>query len=82
MNPTLRKIAFILYQPYKWLFLIPFILLMTFFFGIAAVIFSSLFNPRVGSYIGGVIWSRLNAFITPMFVRVEGKKISSKKHPM
>jgi 1-acyl-sn-glycerol-3-phosphate acyltransferase len=47
---------------------------MTFFFGIAAVIFSSLFNPRVGSYIGGVIWSRLNAFITLMFVRVEGKK--------
>jgi 1-acyl-sn-glycerol-3-phosphate acyltransferase len=74
MTSTSRKLAFFLYQPYKWLFLIPFIFLDTFFFGIAAVVFSSLFNPRIGGYFGGVIWSRLNAFITPMIVRVEGKK--------
>ncbi|MBP1668682.1 MAG: plsC [Bacteroidetes bacterium] len=74
MKRSLRKFNFYLYQPYKWLFLIPFILLMTFFFGIAAMVFSTLFNPRVGSFIGGVVWSRFNAFITPMFVRVEGRQ--------
>ena len=74
MKRLLRKFIFYLYQPYKWLFLIPFILLMTFFFGIAAMVFSTLFNPRVGSFIGGVVWSRFNAFITPMFVRVEGRQ--------
>ena len=74
MKRSLRKFNFYLYQPYKWLFLIPFILLMTFFFGIAAMVFSTLFNPRIGSFIGGVVWSRFNAFITPMFVRVEGRQ--------
>lgn len=74
MKRSLRKFIFYLYQPYKWLFLIPFILLMTFFFGIAAMVFSTLFNPRIGSFIGGVVWSRFNAFITPMFVRVEGRQ--------
>ena len=79
MKAAFRKFTFYLYQPYKWLFLIPFILLTTFFFGIAAVVFSALFNPRIGSYIGGVVWSRFNAFITPMFVHVEGRQNIQKK---
>jgi len=79
MNPSLRKFLFWLYQPYKWIFLIPFILLMTFFFGIAAMVFSTLFNPRIGSFIGGVVWSRFNALITPMFVRVEGRQNIQKR---
>jgi len=74
MKPALHKFTFLLYQPYKWLFLIPFLLLTTFFFGIAAVVFSTLFNQRVGSYIGGVIWSRFSAFMTPMIVKVEGRQ--------
>jgi 1-acyl-sn-glycerol-3-phosphate acyltransferase len=73
MKAVLRKIAVLLYQPYKWLFLIPFMFVTTFFFGIAAVVFSLLINARIGSYIGGVLWSRFNAFITPMLVRVEGR---------
>jgi 1-acyl-sn-glycerol-3-phosphate acyltransferase len=39
-----------------------------------AVIVSTLVNQKVGSYIGGVIWARVNAFLTPMFVRVSGKE--------
>ncbi len=39
-----------------------------------AVIFSSLVNQRFGSYFGGVIWSRLNAFFTPMLVKVTGRE--------
>jgi len=69
-----RKILYIVYQPYKWLFFIPFLAINTLLFGIIAVVVSSLINQRIGSYFGGVIWSRLNAFFTPMFVNVKGKE--------
>ncbi len=69
-----RKILYILYQPYKWLFFIPFLAVNTMLFGIIALIVSSLVNQRIGSYFGGVIWSRLNVFLTPMFVSVTGKE--------
>ncbi len=39
-----------------------------------AVILSSLVNERIGSYYGGVIWSRFNSILIPMFVSVEGKE--------
>lgn len=71
---AMRKFLIILYQPYKWLIFLPFLAINTLFFGVLAVIISSLINQRVGSYWGGVVWSRLNSFMTPMFVRVEGKK--------
>ncbi len=69
----MRRLLFILYQPYKWLFFLPFLFVNTIIFGILAFIVSTLFNQRVGSYIGGVIWSRLNSFLTPMFAKVEGR---------
>lgn len=69
----MRRLALILYQPYKWLFFFPFLFVNTILFGILAVIVSTIFNQKVGSYIGGVIWSRLNSFLTPMFAKVEGR---------
>lgn len=69
-----NKLLYILYQPYKWLFFIPFLLINTVIFGIIAVIVSTLINQRVGSYFGGVVWSRVNGFFTPMFVRVKGRE--------
>ncbi len=63
-----------LYQPYKWLFFLPFLTINTIFFGIVAVLVSSLINQRIGSFFGGVIWSRLNAWLTPMFVNVSGRE--------
>jgi len=68
-----NKFLYAIYQPYKWLLLIPFLAVNTLIFGIIAVLFSSLVNQRIGSYFGGVIWSRINAFVTPMFVRVSGR---------
>lgn len=70
----LKKLLIVLYQPYKWLVLIPLMFVNTLFFGVVAVIVSALVNPRVGSYWGGVVWSRFNAFITPMFVKVKGQE--------
>jgi 1-acyl-sn-glycerol-3-phosphate acyltransferase len=71
---TSRIFLFIIYQPYKWLFYYPFFFINTFIFGILAVIFSTLFNPKVGSYIGGVIWSKISAFFVPMIPKVYGKE--------
>jgi 1-acyl-sn-glycerol-3-phosphate acyltransferase len=67
-----NKVLYLLYLPYKWLFFLPFMAINTLFFGILAVLISSLVNQRIGSYLGGVIWSRINAFLTPMFVSVTG----------
>jgi 1-acyl-sn-glycerol-3-phosphate acyltransferase len=69
-----NKILYLLYQPYKWLFLLPFVAINTLFFGLVAVLVSTLINQRIGSYFGGVIWSRINAFLTPMIVKVTGKE--------
>jgi 1-acyl-sn-glycerol-3-phosphate acyltransferase len=70
----MRRFIFILYQPYKWLIFFPILFVNTIFFGLMAVIVSTLVNQKVGSYIGGVIWSRVNAFLTPMLVNVYGKE--------
>lgn len=63
-----------MYQPYKWLFFLPFVAVNTIAFGVIAVLVSTLINQRIGSYFGGVIWSRLNAFLTPMLVKVSGRE--------
>jgi 1-acyl-sn-glycerol-3-phosphate acyltransferase len=68
-----NKFLQIVYQPYKWLLLIPFMAINTLIFGIIAVLVSGMVNQRIGSYFGGVIWSRLNAMVTPMLVRVSGR---------
>lgn len=75
-----NKILYLLYQPYKWLFFIPFAIVNTLFFGVIAVLVSTLVNPRIGSYFGGVIWSKLNGSLTPMFVNVTGRDHIDKKN--
>lgn len=69
----LKRILSILYKAYEWLIFIPFFFINTIIFGILAVVFSVLFNARIGSYIGGVIWSRVNAFAIPMIPRIKGR---------
>jgi 1-acyl-sn-glycerol-3-phosphate acyltransferase len=70
----LRKFLIILYQPYKWLFYLPFLFINTLFFGLTAVLFSILFGQKIGSFYGGVIWSRLNSALVPMIVWVKGRE--------
>jgi len=43
-------------------------------FGILAVFLSLLINEKVGSYLGGVFWANLNCILTPVFIKVKGKK--------
>ena len=70
----MRKILYILYQPYKWGFFLPFMFLNTLLFGAMAVLISVFINQKAGSYWGGAVWSRLNSFLTPMRVKVYGKE--------
>lgn len=70
----MRKITYLFYQPYKWLFFFPFIIFNTLFFGLLGVIIASLISQKAGGRFAGAIWARTNAFFTPMFVSVSGKE--------
>lgn len=70
----MRRILYILYQPYKWLIFLPILVASTFVFAALAVIFAALVNPRVASIVGGTGWARFNSFLTPMLVRVSGRE--------
>lgn len=75
----MKNILHWLYQPYKWLFFGPYLVLSTLFFGSLAVVLVYVTNPRIASLIGGVIWARLIAYLTPIFVKVIGSENMDKK---
>jgi 1-acyl-sn-glycerol-3-phosphate acyltransferase len=70
----LKKILWILYQPYKWLIFFPLVALSTLIFGSLAAILVFIVNPKTAGFLSGVPWARVNAFITPIIVKVSGRK--------
>ena len=70
----MKKLLWILYQPYKWFLLFPFMILNSIFFGIMAVVLSLAVNQKVGSWFGGAVWARINTYLTPAFVGVSGRQ--------
>ncbi|MEW6526686.1 MAG: lysophospholipid acyltransferase family protein [Spirochaetota bacterium] len=70
----IKKILYVLYQPYKWIVFLPFLVVSTLFFGFLTIILVPLTNPKIASYICGAIWSRLNGYMTPMLVKVHGRE--------
>ncbi len=70
----MKKILHLLYQPYKWLIFIPILAFSTLVFGLLAVFLVYIVNPKIASVISGTTWARLNAYITPMFVKVSGRE--------
>lgn len=75
----MKTFLWILYQPYKWLILFPFMAINTIIFGILAVVLSLAINQKVGSYIGGVVWAKINTLVTPAIIKVYGMKHITKK---
>jgi len=59
------------YQPYKWIIILPLLIVTTVICGILAIITSLLLTPRTGG-IFAVLWARINSFFTPMTVNVIG----------
>ncbi len=68
----MKKILWLLYQPYKWLIFVPILGLSAAFFSILAVTLGVLINARTGSLVGGISWSRLCSALTPMWVKTHG----------
>lgn len=62
----------ILYQPYKWLIFFPVLIIDTLIIGTLATL-TAFVSPKWASYFG-VIWARINAFLTPMILRVQGRE--------
>lgn len=75
----MKKILWLIYQPYKWLIFTPILGLSAAILSINAVVLAKLISPRVGSMVSGIAWSRLCSAITPMFVKVVGRENLDKK---
>jgi 1-acyl-sn-glycerol-3-phosphate acyltransferase len=69
-----RTVFWWLYQPYKYLVMMPVVALMTVSQATVAVVLSLVASPRTASRLSGVPWARVIAFMTPMKVRVEGRE--------
>ena len=70
----MRRILYVLYQPYKWLFFFPLFVFSTIFFVAFGVVMVYLFDDRVANATAGVWWARFNSYMTPMWVTVIGKE--------
>ncbi|MCK9229642.1 MAG: 1-acyl-sn-glycerol-3-phosphate acyltransferase [Syntrophales bacterium] len=70
----MKKVLYILYQPYKWLIFAPVLLLSTLLLGITALVLLMFLGPRTVSRVCGQTWARINSFVTPMLVTVEGRE--------
>ena len=66
----LLKIA---YQPYKWVFVIPFIILNTLVMGSICIVVGFFFSQDAADILA-VTWSRLCCAAGPVKVRIKGKK--------
>ncbi len=76
----MKKILHVLYKPYRWFVFLPFLLSSTVIFGsIAVILLTFSVNTKFVSLVCGVLWSRLNSYITPMFVKVAGRENIKKK---
>jgi 1-acyl-sn-glycerol-3-phosphate acyltransferase len=75
----MRHFLHILYQPYKWLVYIPFLIVSTLVLGAVAIVIATTISPKVASATCGVWWARLNSFVAPMFVTVRGRHHIDKK---
>ncbi len=63
----------IIYQPYKWFIVIPFMILNTMIMGSICVVIGFIFSQDAADILA-VTWSRLSCAIGPVRVRIHGKK--------
>lgn len=70
----MKRLLHILYQPYKWLIFIPYLVVSTLFFGSLTVILVMITNPKITSLICGAVWARMNGYMTPICVKVSGRE--------
>lgn len=69
----MKRVLWILYQPYKFLVFAPVVILSTLIVAMITLGLAAVVGPRVASKMG-VVWSRINAWATPMLVTVRGRE--------
>lgn len=69
MNPVLKW----LYQPYKWIIVVPLIFIFTMILGLVCILVSFIFKPDTANIVA-VIWARLCCAIVPLTIRVKGRQ--------
>lgn len=69
-----RNLAWWLYQPYKYLVVVPVLAVDTVIFASIGAIFPFFTRSRTASRFSGVPWARVMAWVTPMRVQVEGRE--------
>lgn len=69
----MRKLLRLLYQPYKWLIFGPLLVCTTFVMGGLAIACAAFAGPKAAS-VFGVVWARLNSWVTPMLVQIRGRE--------
>lgn len=75
MNPFLK----IVYQPYKWLVVIPFVFFITMLLGLTCIVVGFVFSQDAADILA-VTWSRLCCVIAPLRVIIHGKKKYNRHH--
>ncbi len=69
-----QTFAWWLYQPYKYLVVMPALVVVTTVFAFIGATFPFIAGSRTASRLSGVPWARVMAWVTPMRVRVEGRE--------
>ncbi len=72
MQPVVKKILFWPYQLYVWLILMPFVAVWSLFCGFLAVVVAITVSQSFSSRYVARSWARVCAWLTPVFVSVEG----------
>lgn len=74
MKMTLRLdgILKVVYQPYKWLFVFPFMVLSTLVHGVACMVVVLFFGADAGNLVA-VSWSRVACVLVPVRVKISGR---------
>lgn len=68
----MKKILFWPYQLYVWLVFFPLAGIITAVFSTCTIIFAYLVNPHFASRVFAVTWAKLCAWLTPIWVEVQG----------
>ncbi len=69
----MKRVLWILYQPYKFLIVAPVVILSTIIVATITIVLAVVVGPKTASKMG-IVWSRINAWVTPMLVTVRGRE--------
>ena len=69
-----RDLGWWAYQPYKYLVVVPVLVLATAFSATMALVLSLVTSARTASRLTAVPWARVMAWVTPVRVKVEGRE--------